>query len=249
MSGSAAGYGSCGRIGIGTPQANPTVEAEMAILLPRTCTQHVVRLTSPAAEPAARLVDYIEGLPGYLARYDSFRPDVFGFACTGSAYLVGAAREAEIVAGVAMPVVTATAAIRWALGRLGAQRIAVVAPYPGALFEAGLRYWAAAGFEIMRAAQVKIASPDTRNIYALASDDARPVLEALDLSGLDAVLLSGTGLPSLPLLADWPQGVPLLSSNACLAACLMARMGREDALDAAGWVRGWQGRLADALGV
>jgi maleate isomerase len=37
MSGGAAVYGSCGRIGIGTPQANPTVEAEMAILLPRTC--------------------------------------------------------------------------------------------------------------------------------------------------------------------------------------------------------------------
>ena len=30
-----------GEFGIGTPQANPTVEAEMGILLPRTCTIHV----------------------------------------------------------------------------------------------------------------------------------------------------------------------------------------------------------------
>jgi hypothetical protein len=29
----------------------------------------------------------------------------------------------------------------------------------------------------------------------------------------------------------------------------MARMGREDVLDGAGWVRGWRGRLAEALGV
>lgn len=240
-------YGRTGMLGIGTPQANPTVEAEMGILLPRTCTSHGVRLTSAAAEPAQRLVDYIEGLDGYLARYDSFRPDVFGFACTGSAYLVGAAREAEIVAGAQLPVVTATAAIRWTLERLGARRIAVVAPYPGALFRAGLDYWAAAGFEVVRAAQVQIASADTRNIYALAPDDARPVLAELDLSGLDAVLLSGTGLPTLPLLADWPHAVPLLSSNACLAACMMDRLGRADLLGADGWVTGWRARLAEAL--
>ena len=240
-------YGATGRIGIGTPQANPTVEAEMGILLPRSCTQHVVRLTSGAADPAARLVSYIEKLPAYLARYDSFRPDVFGFACTGSAYLVGQAQEAGIVAAASLPVITATAAIRWALNRLGVRRIALVAPYPGALFQAGLDYWAAEGFEIVRSAQVRIASADTRNIYALACDDARPVLDGLDLSGLDAVLLSGTGLPTLPLLADWPHAVPLLSSNACLAACLMDRLGRSDLLDDRGWVRGWQDRLAEAL--
>lgn len=240
-------YGRDGMVGIGTPQANPTVEAEMGILLPRTVTSHVVRLTSPAADAGARLVDYIEGLDGSLARYDSFRPDVFGFACTGSAYLVGAAREAELVAAARLPVVTATAAIGWKLKQLGARRIAVVAPYPGALFQAGLDYWTAAGFEVVRAAQVKIASADTRGIYALASDDARPVLEALDMTGLDAVLLSGTGLPTLLLLADWAGDVPLLSSNACLAACLMDRMGRTDLLGRDGWVMGWRERLAEAI--
>lgn len=242
-----SGYARTGQIGIGTPQANPTVEAEMGILLPRTCSQHVVRLRSPADDPATRLIAYIEELDTHLAGYDSFKPDVFGFACTGSAYLVGAAREAEIVAAARLPVVTATAAIRWALERAGAKRIALVAPYPGALFQAGLAYWAAQGFEIVTAKQVTIASSDTRNIYALAADDARPVLAELDLAGVDAVLLSGTGLPTLPLLADWAHEVPLLSSNACLAACLMDRLERSDLLDEAGWVRGWQGRLAEAL--
>lgn len=82
----ASEYGSIGRIGIGTPQANPTVEAEMAILLPRACSLHITRLTSCAESPEARLRAYLLGLEDYLAAYDTLRPHVFGFACTASSY-------------------------------------------------------------------------------------------------------------------------------------------------------------------
>ncbi len=245
MNGSAArDYGRCGRIAVATPQANPTVEPEFSILLPRSASLHVTRLRSMSPDAATRLVDYLEHIEDSIAAFDSFRPDAFGFACTGSSYLVGAAREAELIAAVhartGLHVDTATAAIAWSLDRIGARRIALVSPYPATLAAAAHAWWQAAGYEIVRIARVAIASADTRSIYDLRAADAAPVLAGLDLSGLDAIVLSGTGLPSLPLLCDWPHGLPLLSSNACLAARLMDRIGAASGLD------GWQQRLAEA---
>ena len=243
-------YGSAGRIGIATPQANPAVEAEFGIMLPRRCSLHVTRLQSPATDPADRLVDYLERLDRAVAAFVSFRPDVFGFACTGSTYLVGPAREAEILARISettgITIDTAAAAIAWALELVGARRIAIVSPYPAALAHAARLHWEAAGLTIVRTAQVRIVSDDTRGIYDLNSADAAPVLASLDMSGLDAVLVSGTGLPTLKLLARWPHRLPLLSANACLAARLMARLGAEPAAQMPG-IAGWRERLAEAL--
>ena len=77
----------------------------------------------------------------------------------------------------------------------------------------------------MRDIRVNIGGADTRGIYDLRAADARPLLAGLNLDGVDAVLISGTGLPSLPLIAEWNDGPPLLASNLCLAARLLDRLG------------------------
>ena len=88
MSGGHYDYGRAGIIGIGTPQANPTVEAETRILLPPNALLQTVRLTSPAPDALDRLREYLLDLPQTLARYDTLKPAAFGFGCTGSSYLV-----------------------------------------------------------------------------------------------------------------------------------------------------------------
>lgn len=239
-------YGRAGTLGIGTPQANPTVEAEMRILLPPPVAMAVVRLTSTSPNPLFRLRLYLEGLEETLAQYDTLRPGAFGFACTGSSYLVGAAREAEIVAGVesrfGYPVVTATAAITWQLRRLGARRIALASPYPAALSEAAEAYWRAAGFDFAEVRRIETGSGDTRSIYTLGSEDARPAAEALRQLDVDAVLLSGTGMPSLALIAGAADGPPVVSSNLCLALrlCDLVGVPAPDPAD-------WRLRLAQTL--
>lgn len=231
-------YGRAGLLGIGTPQANPTVEAEMRILLPPAVGMAVVRLTSNADDPMFRLRIYLEGLEEALTQYDTLRPGAFGFACTGSSYIVGADREAEIVAEAerrfGFPIVTATAAITWQLERLGAKRIALASPYPPALVAKAEAYWHAAGFDIAEVRSIHTGSGDTRGIYTLGSEDARPAAHALRRSGVDAVLLSGTGMPSLALIADAAGAPPLISSNLCLALRLCDLIGA-DAPDIADW--------------
>lgn len=239
-------YGRAGLVGIGTPQANPTVEAEMRILLPPAVAMAVARLTSLSQDPLVRLRRYLEGLEEALAQYDKLRPDAFGFACTGSSYLVGAEREMEIVARAedrfGYPVVTATAAIAWQLRRLGARRIALASPYPAALAAAAEAYWSAAGFELAEVRRIDTGSGDTRSIYTLGSEDARPAAEALRRTGVDAVLLSGTGMPSLALIAEAADGPPVISSNLCLALrlCNLVGAGELDVAD-------WRPRLAQSL--
>ncbi len=222
-------YGRDGMVGIGTPQANPTVEAEMAILLPPTVQRVTTRLTSTAVASDDRLRDYLQRLECMLESFDTLRPEVFGFACTASSYLVAPQREKEIVAAIlarlGYPVVTAAAAIAWKLQAIGARRIALVSPYPRALAEAARDYWSAKGFALVAVASAPIAGTDTRGIYTLGSKQARAALSHLGDVSVDAILITGTGMPSLPLIADPPRGMPpIISSNLALAEALLARL-------------------------
>jgi len=215
-------YGARGRFGLLAPQANPTVEPEFRRLAPADTELYVARLTSRSDDPRTRLTEYLERLPETLAQYDTLRLDAVAFACTGSSYLLGAAREAEILqaaqAVIGAAVETASGAILRALARLDARRIFIVAPYPDWLRDAGITYWQQAGLEVVGTATVPIGRADTRGIYELQSADAAATLAGLDTSGADAVLLSGTGMPSLaPLRARRWQQPPTISSNLCLA--------------------------------
>jgi maleate isomerase len=223
-------YGSLGCMGVCTPQANPTVEAEFRVLLPERMAMATARLTSTAKEPRQRLVDYIEHLDVFLGSYDTLRPDVIAFACTGSAYLVGRKREQALLATqearLGCPVISATQAIHASLQALGATRIAVFAPYPEWLLEAGRQYWQALGYDIAAHGRIVTRSADTRTIYELTSSDARAALQALRPENVDAVLLSGTGMPGLPLVLSHEDFTsrPVLSSNWCLADVALAAL-------------------------
>lgn len=224
-------YGNAGWIGLGVPQANPTVEMEMRRLVGVEVELLTTRLTSAAATSDQRLVAYLETLPTALESYDVLAPDLFCFACTGSSYLLGAAREDEIVdaarARFGYPVLTAARAILQALGEIGATRIAVLAPYPAPLVEAGVAYWREAGLTVAEVRRLDLGSADTRRIYGLRSADALTALDEMNLAGVDAVLITGTGMPTLGALVPAARriGRPVLSSNYCLAWAALRVLG------------------------
>lgn len=220
-------YGRDGMVAIATPQANPTVEAEMAILLPPRVLRVTTRLTSTAAAPEERLRDYLSRIGDAVRSFDTLRPGAFGFACTASSYLLderGPVAEVETLIGV--PVVTAAAAIGEELRLTDARRIALLSPYPPALGEAATAYWRAQGFDPVTLGRAGAVSGDTRGIYALHSKDAGAALDALGHLSVDAILITGTGMPSLPLIATPPAGAPpIISSNLALARALLRRLG------------------------
>ena len=216
-------YARAGRLGIGTPQATPTVEAEIRRLLPYDVDAVTLRLTSPSADPTVRLKGYLTELPHHAKQFAGMQIDVFLFACTATSYLLDAATQEQAIAQaeavLGAPVITAPAALTTQLRAAGAHRIALVSPYPAPIMTAAVRWWSAQGFDVVCQGGVDIHSNDLVHIYDLQSADAWAALRLMDIGNADAVVLSGTGMPSLPLIerASAHFGVPVISSNLALA--------------------------------
>ena len=216
-------YARLGRLGIGTPQANPTVEAEIRRLLPFEVDYVTLRLTSDSQDSVTRLKSYLINLPQHAKQFAGMPMDVFLFACTATSYLlepelqIKAIAEAESV--LSAPIITAPDALVAELKALQAERIALFSPYPSAIMQAAVDWWTRQGFEVVQQGGVDIHANDTTQIYGLQSADAWPSLRAMDIGKADAVVLSGTGMPSLPLIqkASAHLGVPVISSNLALA--------------------------------
>jgi maleate cis-trans isomerase len=247
-------YAPRGLVGVLTPQANTTVEPEMALLLPRGFAMLNARLTSPAATIEARLLDYLRDLEASLAQFANAPVSAFAFACTGASYLAGPAEEDALVARIeaarGVPMVTAARAVCDAFAVLGARRIGLVSPYPPALTQAAIGYWQARGFEVARVAGAEQPAGAFHPIYAMSSATAQGALEALAPDGIDAVVMLGTGMPTLTPIAAHPRvgRAPVLSCMLALAwrSALAAEGSTPDPAGLLAWISGgaWRARLA-----
>ena len=230
-------YSARSLLGVAVPQANPVVEPEFSALVPSGVGVIATRLQGSRTDSGNRLLQYLDNLGTSIEAFDTTRPDALGFACTGTSYLIGADEERRRIGAFGesygFPIITSAQAILAACKHLGLKRIALLAPYPQFLVDASITYWQRAGLTITHSARTEMDTTDTRAVYKMRAPMIMKAAEKLDSSAADAILMSGTGMPTLRVMAELAlsTGKPVLSSNLCLAWALMQETGVE--LDAA----------------
>lgn len=251
-------YAADGLLGVLTPQANTTVEPEFAIMLPPRMAMLNARLTSPKPTIAERLVDYVAGLDETAAQFANAPVDAIAFACTGASYLVGPDAEDAAVrrleARLGIPFVTAALAVCDAFAALGAKRIGLVSPYPADLTEASIGYWTSRGLTVARVVAAAAPGDAFHPIYAMSAGGAAEALAGMRGSGVEAIVMLGTGMPTLKPILDFPalDGAPVISCMTALGWRSLCAL-RGVSPDGAGlrrWIagEGWRERYAQRMG-
>ncbi len=218
-------YAPKGLIGLLTPQANTTVEPEFSILMPPGYAHVNARLVSDKATIEERLLDYLEVAEQVAGQFANAPVEALALGCTGASYLAGRESEERLLARLGasrgITAFTAATALVDCLAHMGARRIALATPYPEGLTQKSVAYWKSHGLNVVKTASATTDSATFHPIYSLSAEQAGGVLGELgSLSGVDAVVMLGTGMPTLaPLLSAnrHGQGVPVLSCMLCLA--------------------------------
>ena len=214
-------YAPRGLIGVLTPQANTTVEPEFWIMLPPGVAMINARMLSPQASLEARLADYLENIDATIAQFANAPLGAIAIATTGTSYIAGAAREQELVDRITratgVPFISTGQAVVRALRTLSARTIGLVSPYPESLTQKSVGYWADQGFAVRGLARIGTRSDTFHPIYSISAAGAEAGVQELKSQKLDAIVLLGTGMPTLEaVLQHVDEGPVLMSCMLCL---------------------------------
>jgi maleate isomerase len=233
------------RVGLIVPSSNVTMETEVPALLSRHpavadrgVTFHSSRATLHRVDPESlqRMVTESDRCARELA---DAQLDVVAYACLIAIMASGpGAHEAEeqrlaaalAAAGSAVPVTSSAGALVRALQRLGARRVAIVAPYLKPLTGLVVRYLAGYGIKVVDSVSLEVAD----NVAVGRLDPARLTdhVRRLDLAAADALVLSAcVQMPSLAVLDEVSRQtpVPVLTAATATAGEVLDLLGHESA--------------------
>jgi len=215
------------RVGIVTPPANPTVEPETRALLPRDVATYATRLPIYPGDLQARTARYAEGYGPALASFGTLELHAAYIGMTGASYALRLEGDRALCDRLArdagVRVWTASLAIHDALAALDVREIVLVSPYPQWLTDRAVDYWDSAGIRVVQVVRFG----EEFRAYQLTDDEVADRLAEVRPPAGSAVVMSGTGMMALRMIAATRDRipVPVLSSNLCGSWRLMQAIG------------------------
>jgi maleate isomerase len=211
------------RLGFLLPPGNPTIEPEMIALAPQGVSVHFHRMFARGSTGSLEGQDernrmMIDGLDSSTELLAMVNPDVIVVAHTATSYTLGPQGEADLLArlekSTGKRVITAFGSVLQAFHRLNIQKIALGTPYSRETTMQGRAHLEAHGLQVVNFTNL----PGVINIYDETAERAYGLARMVDREDAEAVFLSGTGLPTLPVLELLEQDLqkPVISSASAM---------------------------------
>ncbi len=227
-------YSQQAKLGLIVPPTNTVNEAEWCRMVPAGVTFHTVRMPiHGAVHSDAERQALIADIARKVEELAPARVDVAAYACTAGSMVTPPHAVAEAVATATnIPVVTTAAAIIDALQALRVRRISVATPYHDALNDHEVTFLAGAGIEVLSIEGLGFGAngpSDYPRIAETPLDKVRAHAVAAFAPGSEALLISCTDFPTLPLIASLEDelGVPVVTSNQATLWAALSECGLE----------------------
>ena len=214
-------YGSGGRLGVIDLSTCTSLIPEFTMAMPNDVSVLFSRLRLPDGVVSVDSLHAMVSGPRFeeaAAELADAGVGVIAFACTSASLLLGPGFDRELSSrlrsATGVHATTTATAVVEALSHLSARRISVGTPYDAEITEREGAFLEAAGFEV-RAIEGLGLELD-RDIGTLAFEDVGRLARRVHRANADAVFLSCTNLPALPILGALEEelGCPVVSSNA-----------------------------------
>jgi maleate cis-trans isomerase len=208
------------RVGLIVPPNNTVNEAEWAAFMPPGVSFHCARFhLNPASRSSEEIATLKEGLAGACGLLAEADLDAIAFGCTAPS-AINPRRDMETwMQGITkQPCVTAAAAVVDALVALGVRKVALLSPFSGALTEHEANFMRGEGLEVVATHSLghQTYAPGRKlEIHRIPPKDVAATAMGLDLQAAEALVLSGTNLVTMEVIAELEAalGLPVVSSN------------------------------------
>jgi maleate isomerase len=205
------------RFGLLTPSSNTTQEPEFSVALPPTVSLHTGRVTYRDITPQEQMRCVLE-LETESRKLADAEVDVIVFAATAPTLAKGKGYDRELIKRMedasGKPATTAATAFVEALMQLGAEKIAIGAPWSKTMDKPMVDFMEMSGFKVVHSelagfvASIELGRIGPEKAYELGCRADRP--------DADAIVMPGGNWPSMSIVERLERelGKPVLANNA-----------------------------------
>ena len=213
-------YGNSGRIGLVVPANNSVIEPELWSVLPAGCALYATRVLAKGDLTPQAIHRMEADADSAVAALAATGVDVIAYCDMVTTFIMepgwNEAAVRRFGEAAATPCISAWTALRDALAKLGARRLAIGTPYPAAIHALVPPFFAERGFEVKSHATLDILA--MREVPTVDAARLTAFVSRLDIQNCDALVLLATDLPTFGSIASLERdlAIPVLTSNQTL---------------------------------
>ena len=231
-------YGGGGRIGLLVPANNSVIEPEFWSVLPRDLALYATRLLVKGDLTPALVHTMEDQVTQAVETIAATGVDVIAYCDMVTTFIMETGWNESAVAKIAddtgAKAISAWTALRDALYALGVRSFALGTPYPASIHAMARPFFESRGYTVTGDATLDILA--VREVPTIDRTRLEPMIDQLNLSGAEAVVLLATDLPTFGLIAEFERktGLPVVTSNQSLLWSAMRSLGKTDKIETLG---------------